>query len=121
MFRRKKQKRIENENENEPENEYTMQGPRLYDEEEPRINIIDYLIILVGVITLISFVFLFNSVLPEWGFTVYKNVMIYAWKPMSWMPLWVGILIAWLIFSGADVMKPVIIYGGNRRWYIRHC
>ena len=87
-------------------------------EREPELNLADWAIIFIGVILLIAFIFLFDTVLPEWGFIIYKNAMIYLWKPISWMPLWVGILVVLGIYTVGDFFKPVLVYGPNKTWYI---
>jgi len=88
-------------------------------EREPELNLADWAIIFIGVILLIAFIFLFDTVLPEWGFIIYKSAMIYLWKPISWMPLWVGILVVLGIYTIGDFFKPVLVYGPNKAWYLR--
>ena len=78
-----------------------------------------YFILAITLLVLISLVFLFYSVLPEAGFIIYRNVVLYAWKPMSWMPLWTWLLILLLFYLFDDFVKPVVYYKDERTFYSR--
>jgi len=117
MLKKKSEKVIDEEDEEGADIDKALGSP--HKRVEPTLDVFDYAIILVGVIALISVLFLFGSVWPELGWVTYHEFVVYMWKPMSWMPLWIGIVLALLIFAFADFLKPVVIFGNDKKWYIR--
>ena len=77
----------------------------------------DYIIVGVMVLFLLSLVFVFYTVIPSVGFMIYQEATIYAWKPMSWMPLWGGIAIFIFMFFTIDHFKPIVYFGNQKKWY----
>ncbi len=78
-----------------------------------------YFILAITLLVLISLVFLFYSVLPEAGFIIYRNIVVYAWKPLSWMPLWAWLLIILLLWFFSPFIQPVVYYKDQRAFYSR--
>jgi hypothetical protein len=78
-----------------------------------------YFILAIAFLVLLSLVFLFYSVIPSIGWLIYQKTTEYLWKPMSWMPLWVGLLIILLIYLFGDFLKPVVYYKDQRAFYTR--
>ncbi|MEM0159714.1 MAG: hypothetical protein QXU98_07720 [Candidatus Parvarchaeota archaeon] len=87
--------------------------------QEQGADIGDYLIIGVAFLVLMSLVFLFYSVVPSLGFEIYSKGMQYLWKPLSWMPMWVFIVIFLFLFITVDHVKPIVYFKDDHKWYRR--
>ena len=110
MFGRRKKNRSTSESTDGGGQDLVLrQGSPRRVEEEPAFDIGDYIIIGIAFLLLVSLVFLFYSVIPSIGWIIYQRTTEYLWKPMSWMPLWVGIVIFIILFLTVDHVKPIMM------------
>ncbi len=118
MFGRRKKNKASSESTDEAGQDLVLrQGSPRRAEEEPAFDIGDYVIIGIAFLLLVSLVFLFYSVIPSIGWLIYQRTMEYLWKPMSWMPLWVGIVTFLILFLTVDHVKPIIYFKNESKWY----
>jgi hypothetical protein len=118
MFGRRKKNRSTSESTDERGQDLVLrQGSPRRVEEEPSFDIGDYIIIGIAFLLLVSLVFLFYSVIPTIGWLIYQRATEYLWKPMSWMPLWVGIVIFIILFLTVDHVKPIVYFKNEAKWY----
>ena len=87
-------------------------------EDRIRFSGLDIGILIIAAILIISVVLLFSSVIPEMGWISYLKFTQYAWKPMSWMPLWVFLIIILIMHFINDMFERVVISRGYRIHYL---
>jgi len=118
LFGRKKEKNEENDEMVDTGEELVLRekSPRTVREGET-FDIGDYIIIGIAFLLLLSLVFLFYSVIPEIGWRIYYTTIEYLTKPMSWMPLYWGIVIFIILFLLVDHIKPIVYFKNQHKWY----
>ena len=117
MFGRKRKNKTNGNDGDEGQDLVLRQGsPRRVEEPSP-IDMGDYIIVGIAFLLLVSLVFLFYSVIPSIGWIIYEKSVEYLWKPMSWMPLWVGIIVFVILFLSVDHLKPIIYFKNESKWY----
>ncbi len=94
-----------------------QKSPKEDVEKTPAVGV--YFILGIAFLLLVSLIFLFYSVVPSIGFYLYQQVVVYLWKPMSWMPLWVWLLILFFMYFADDFFKPVVYFNDERKFYRR--
>ena len=87
-------------------------------EDRIRFSGLDIVIMVIAAILIASIVLLFSSVVPEMGWESYLAFIHYAWKPLSWMPLWVFLAVIIIGHFINDMFERVIISRSYRVHYL---
>ncbi|MCL6002272.1 MAG: hypothetical protein M1556_01305 [Candidatus Thermoplasmatota archaeon] len=83
------------------------------------INWLAIFVFAVIVILVLNVAFLYPTIVP--GAFYYGELLIsgFLWQRMTFLPLWIGLIILLLAWGPGTLWKPVLVFEGKNHWYYK--
>lgn len=83
------------------------------------VNWLAIFIFFIIVILILNVAFLYPTTIPAAFYLAELQISAFLWERMTFLPLWVGIVLLLFAWGPFTLWKPVIVYEGKNHWYYK--